>query len=156
MAIPDGNGGGEAGGSPGQTYHSDWMMVDQELVDRFADATFDHQYIHCDPVRAAEGPFSGTVAHGFLLLSLLSHLHARAGRPTPANVAASINYGFDRVRFVSPVRTGTRIRGRFIVIESVERQPGRFQQAVDAVIEIEGQDRPAVTARWLAQFVVST
>jgi acyl dehydratase len=147
-------GEGQAGALVGRTYQSEWLTVSQALVDRFAEVTFDHQYIHEDPVRAAKGPFGGTIAHGFLLLSLLTHLRANSKQPAPADAATRINYGFDRVRFVAPVRVGARIRGRFVVADLVEKRPGQFQQTLDAVIEIEGVDRPAVTARWLTQFVI--
>ena len=94
----------------GQTFQSEWLLIDQAMIDRFAEATGDFQYIHVDPERAAQTPFGGTVAHGFLTLSLLSRLHATLRRPPIKGIRMGINYGLDRVRFVHPVRSGSRVR----------------------------------------------
>ena len=135
----------------GRTYLSDWLLVDQPMIDRFAELTGDPQFIHVDPVRAAATPFGGTIAHGFLVLSLLSRLQAMSGRPRPEGAKMSVNYGFDRVRFTAPVRSGSRVRGRFTARSVEEKRPGQFQQVAEAVVEIEGGDKPALTALWIGQ-----
>ncbi len=134
--------GQEAGLSP-------WREVTQTMIDQFADATDDHQFIHCDPARAAaETPFGGTIAHGFLTLSLLSAF-AFETAPTIEGVDMGINQGFDTVRFIAPVKTGSRIRARFTLAEAKARPSGWVQVANDVTIEIEGSAKPALTARWL-------
>lgn len=138
----------------GQTWHSDWIVVDQSMIDRFADATGDHQFIHIDPVAAAATPFGGTVAHGFLTLSLLTRLLAAADRPPIEGIKMGVNYGLDQVRFVAPVRSGSRIRGAFTLAAIEEKRPGQFQQAMSCTIEIEGGDKPALVATWLGQFFI--
>ena len=140
----------------GAVYTSGWLTVSQQIVDRFADATGDHQFIHVDPERAARTPFGGTIAHGFLLLSLLPRLLADAGRPAIPGVVMGINYGTDRVRFVQPVRTESEVRGRFTIADIQEKAPGRYQQVLDAEMQVKGQDKPALIARWIGQFVVDT
>ncbi len=127
---------------------SPWRVVSQEMIDKFADATDDHQFIHVDPVQAAETPFGGTIAHGFLSLSLLSAL-AYEAIPPIQGVNIGVNYGFDRVRFASPVRSGARIRGRFVLAELTTRPSGWLHLNYDVTIEIEGSKKPALTARWL-------
>jgi len=127
---------------------SPWRVVSQEMIDKFADATDDHQFIHVDPVRAAETPFGGTIAHGFLSLSLLSAL-AYEAIPPIEGVNIGVNYGFDRVRFASPVRSGARIRGRFKLAEVTTRPSGWVHLNYDVTVEIEGSKKPALTARWL-------
>lgn len=131
--------------------YSEWLLVDQSMIDKFADVTIDHQYIHVDPVRASATPFGGTVAHGFLTLSLLSWMAETSGRPQIAGIRMSVNYGFDHVRFVTPVRSGTRIRAASTLKSVEEKRPGQFQQCHDIVVEIEATDTPALTARWLSQ-----
>lgn len=134
--------GQEAGLSP-------WREVTQTMIDQFADATDDHQFIHCDPARAAaETPFGGTIAHGFLTLSLLSAF-AFETAPKIEGVDMGINQGFDSVRFIAPVKTGSRIRARFTLAEAKARPSGWVQVANDVTIEIEGSAKPALTARWL-------
>ncbi|MBP7335714.1 MaoC family dehydratase [Niveispirillum sp.] len=133
---------------------SDWLAVDQPMIDRFAEATFDHQFIHVDPVRAAATPFGGTVAHGFLTLSLLSRMaETTVSTPVPG-IRMGVNYGFDRVRFVNPVRPGNRIRAASTLLAVEEKHPGQFQQRCNIVVEIEGADRPALVATWLNQLFV--
>lgn len=128
---------------------SDWLAVDQERIDRFADATGDHQWIHVAPARAkAESPFGATIAHGYLTLSLLPHmmletLEVQGGR-------MSINYGLNRVRFAAPVRAGDRIRARF-TLAALEDIPGGIQLTWHALIEIEGQHKPACVAEMIAR-----
>ncbi len=132
-----------------ETGLSPWREVTQTMIDQFADATDDHQFIHCDPVRAAaEAPFGGTIAHGFLTLSLLSAF-AFETAPRLEGADMGINHGFDAMRFVTPVRTGSRIRARFKLAEVKARPSGWVQIANDVTIEIEGSAKPALTARWL-------
>ena len=132
---------------------SDWITVDQTMIDAFADVTRDHQFIHTEPERAAEGPFGGTVAHGFLPLSLLSTL-AYGAVPVPDTATASINYGFDRVRFIAPVRTGTRLRARFR-LRRVESGDGTLSLTLTAQMEGDGMERPALIADWIVRLSVT-
>ena len=119
------------------------------MIDHFADATDDHQFIHCDPERAAaETPFGGTIAHGFLTLSLLSAMSYET-LPPLEGADMGINQGFDTVRFVAPVKTGARIRTRFVLADVKVRPSGWVEIAHDVTIEIEGSKKPALTARWL-------
>ncbi|MDH7638314.1 MaoC family dehydratase [Sphingomonas oryzagri] len=131
---------------------SDWLVVDQALIDRFADTTLDHQFIHVDPVRAAETPFGGTVAHGLLTLSMLPHLMSSIAQPDRPPARMGVNYGFDRVRFVHPVRSGSRIRAGATLAAIEEITPGQFQQTHDIAVEIEGEAKPALVATWLTRF----
>ncbi len=132
---------------------SDWMPVTQDMINRFADLTDDHQFIHVDPVRAAATPFGGTIAHGFLVMSLL----AKFGKSVEfalRGVQMGVNYGFDKVRLLAPVRAGKRIRGRFVLKDLIERAPGQWLSTLSATIEIEDERKPALIAEWLAlQFV---
>ncbi len=133
---------------------SPWHAVTQDMIDRFAEVTDDHQFIHTDPVRAkAETPFGGTIAHGFLTLSLLSLL-AREALPRLRDRAMGINYGFDRVRFMAPVKSGARVRGRFTLKEVVDRAEKLVMFRYAVSIEIEGGAKPALTADWLTLAVV--
>jgi acyl dehydratase len=128
---------------------SPWREVTQKMIDLFADATDDHQFIHCDPERAArETPFGGTIAHGFLTLSLLSTMTYETLPPLEGGGMA-INQGFDKLRFITPVKTGWRIRTRFVLAETKVRPSGWVQLAYDVTIEIENVLKPALTARWL-------
>ena len=132
----------------GEPFVSGWLTVDQTMIDRFAVATHDHQFIHVDPERAkAETPYGGTIAHGFLTLSLLSTL-AYDALPGVEGARIGVNYGFDRVRFLNPVRAGARVRGRFRMIGLTERAVS-VQTAWDAAIEIEQATKPALTAEWI-------
>lgn len=137
----------------GVVHHSDWIVVDQAMIDRFADATLDRQFIHVDPARAkAETPFGGTIAHGLLSLSLLPHLHSLIPELSAPSMKAALNYGFDRVRFVSPVRSGSRIRMAATISCFDELRPGSFQQTLDATIEVESEAKPALAASWIIRF----
>jgi len=128
---------------------SSWRLVDQSRIDAFAEITEDHQFIHVDPVRAArETPFGGTIAHGFLTLSLLSTF-AYEVLPTVEGAAMGVNYGFDKLRFVSPVRAGSRVRGRFRLAEATMRSPTELLSRTQVSVEIEGADKPALVADWL-------
>jgi acyl dehydratase len=127
---------------------SDWFRIDQKTIDAFADLTHDHYFIHTDPARAAATPFGGTIAHGFLTLSMLSAMAYQAC-PGVEGTKTQVNYGFNRLRFVSPVPTGSRIRGRF-VLTSFDVQPGgRWQSVFDVAVEIEGAAKPALVAEWI-------
>ena len=135
----------------------DWMEIDQELINQFADVTKDHQFIHIDPERAKATPFGTTIAHGFLTLSLLTHLSASANpeNPDPARFAGmvmGVNYGFEKVRFVSPVRVGSRIRVHSL-LSKVELKGNAIQQTRTMTVEVEGEERPALVADWLTRAV---
>ncbi|MCV6587324.1 MAG: MaoC family dehydratase [Marinibacterium sp.] len=127
---------------------SGWVVVDQPRINAFADATDDHQFIHVDPARAAETPFGGPIAHGFLTLSLLVPL-ARDAVPGIEGRKMAVNYGFDKIRFLAPVPAGARIRGRFRLLEVTQRAPGQVQTRTDVTVEIDGNDTPALIAEWL-------
>jgi acyl dehydratase len=132
---------------------SDWFLVDQERVNRFADVTLDHQFIHVDPERAKETPFGGTIAHGFLTLSLLVPLYIDF-IPVLENRTLVVNYGFDKIRFVAPVRVGKRIRALGTLADVSERKPGNVIMKIDVTVEIENEDKPALVAEWLSLHVV--
>ena len=132
---------------------SDWLTVDQARINAFADATEDRQFIHVDPDAAARTPFGGTVAHGFLSLSMLSRMAAEA-MLIPDNVKMAVNYGLDRVRFIAPVKSGQRIRGRFTLDSIDEKAPGQLLLRHSVTVEIEGVDKPALTAQWLGLLFV--
>lgn len=127
---------------------SDWVPIDQERINQFAQATGDHQWIHLDPVRAAAGPFGAPIAHGFLTLSLLPMLFESAFAVD--DVRMGVNYGLNRVRFVSPVRVGSRVRGRFKLL-SYEPLEGGAQLTVEATIELEGSAKPACVAETVSR-----
>lgn len=132
---------------------SDWVLIDQDKINKFADVSGDHQFIHVDPEAAAKTPFGGTIAHGFLTLSLLSQLAAGAVVRIEG-VRMGINYGFDKVRFLNPVKTGKRVRGRFTLISADERLPGQWAFKFGVKVEIEGEDKPALVAEWLTMQVL--
>ena len=127
---------------------SGWLTVDQARIDAFADATEDRQYIHVDPEAAKQTPFGGTIAHGFLSLSLLSRMAAEASL-LQEGLKMAVNYGFDRVRFLAPVRSGKRVRGRFTLDSVDEKAPGQLLIRQRVTVEIEGEEKPALTAEWL-------
>ena len=127
---------------------SPWILVSQDDINTFADVTGDHQFIHVDPEAAKATPFGGTVAHGFLTLSLLSQMAAHV-MLRPDTIKMAVNYGFDRVRFIAPVRSGKKVRGRFTLARMDEKKPGQFQFVHNVVVEIEGEDKPALTADWI-------
>jgi acyl dehydratase len=129
---------------------SDWLEVSQEKINAFADITEDWQFIHVDPDRAAHTPFGGTIAHGFLTLSLLSAM-AMDAIPRLEHTTMGVNYGFDKIRFLSPVNSGARIRGRFKVISADELKPGEMTIKYHVEVEIEGRTRPALTAEWISR-----
>jgi acyl dehydratase len=128
---------------------SAWHLVDQKRIDAFADVTEDHQFIHVDPDRAArETPYGSTVAHGFLTVSMLSVFSYEA-LPKIAGAVRGVNYGFDRLRFISPVRAGSRLRGRFTLVEAKLRGADVLESRTNVVVEIEGSVRPALVADWI-------
>src|SRR3954464_1756575 len=127
---------------------SDWILVDQARIDTFAEVTEDRQFIHVDPEAAARTPFGGTIAHGFLTLSLLSRMAAEATF-VPEDVKMAVNYGFDRVRFLAPVKSGKRVRGRFTLDSVDEKAPGQLLFRYTVTVEIEGEEKPALAAAWL-------
>ena len=135
----------------------DWFEVTQEQIDQFADVTHDHQFIHIDPEAAKATPFGTTIAHGFLTLSMLTHL-AKGASSAPADAARyegmvmGINYGFNRVRFVSPVKVGSRIRARAVTV-SVELKGSAIETARSFTVEIDGEDKPALVAEWVTRAV---
>ena len=132
---------------------SDWLLIDQERVDAFADATLDHQFIHIDVDKAAMTPFGGTIAHGFLTLSLLPHFLESASVPLEGLLMA-INYGTDKVRFLQPVKVGQRVRGRAVLAGADEKRPGQWLVKQTVTVEIEGEEKPAMVAEFLMLFFV--
>jgi acyl dehydratase len=133
---------------------SEWLTVDQAMINKFADATGDHQFIHVDPEKAALTPFGGTIAHGFLTLSLLPQLSQNADLPRLDGIRMGVNYGCNRLRFLAPVRAGKRVRGHFRLLDFEEKRPGQCQQTSEVTVEIEGEDKPALIAEWINQFFV--
>ena len=131
---------------------SDWLLIDQERINRFADATDDYQFIHVDPEKAAETTFGSTIAHGFLSLSVLPHLLAQI-MPIPDGLVMGINYGFDKVRFLAPVRAGKRVRVHAEVISVDQKDDNRFLIKQGISVEIEGEETPALVAEWLSMLV---
>lgn len=127
---------------------SSWLRIDQARIDQFAEATEDRQFIHVDPAGAEQTPFGGTISHGFLTLSLLSRMGAEA-MLVPEGLKMAVNYGLDRVRFLAPVRSGARVRGRFTLDSVEEKAPGQWLMRHTVTVEIEGEDKPALTAQWL-------
>ena len=135
------------------TRTSDWVTVDQNMINTFADATHDHQFIHVDEEKAKMTPFGGTIAHGFLSLSLLSHF-AASSMPRIKGAVMGINYGFEKVRFLVPVKAGARVRGTLKVAEVTEREPGQYLTKYEVSVEIENSDKPALIAEWLGLTIV--
>ncbi len=131
-----------------------WFRVEQSQIDAFADATLDHQFIHVDPVRAAATPFGGTIAHGFLTLSMLSYFAGHFSVLVEGAVMG-LNYGFDKVRFLSPVRVGSDIRARARVLDVQQKQPGQVLLKYEVIIEIRDEPKPAVVAEWLGMLVLA-
>lgn len=136
--------------------HSRWYVLDQSRIDAFAEVTEDWQWIHTEPERAAaETPFGGAIAHGFLTLSMLSAMTYDA-TPTVEGAAMGVNYGFNRIRFTNPVRAGQRVRAKFVTRDVAERSPGNWITTTGVTIEIDGESRPALTAEWLGLTVMES
>ncbi|MCK1491725.1 MaoC family dehydratase [Bradyrhizobium sp. 180] len=128
---------------------SSWHLIDQPRIDAYADVIEDHQFIHVDPERAKkETAFGTTIAHGFLTMSLMSIMSYEV-MPVIAGTTMGVNYGFDKLRFISPVRSGKRVRGRFMLTEAKLRKAGELQSRTNVTVEIEGEDKPALVADWL-------
>ena len=133
---------------------SDWITVDQQRIDAFAETTEDRPFIHIDPAAAAQTTFGGTIAHGFLSLSLLSRM-ATDVMQVPDITLMAINYGLDRVRFIAPFRAGSRVRGRFVLDAVEDKAPGQLLLRHTVTVEIEHQAKPALTAQWLGLIFIS-
>ena len=134
---------------------SEWFQIDQDRINAFADATLDHQFIHVDPEAAKATPFGGTIAHGFLTLSLLPYLQSQMSELViPANLKMGMNYGFDKIRFLAPVKTGSKVRAVATLKEVTEKSPGQFLFTAEYAIEIEGGSKPALIADWLVMYFV--
>ena len=132
---------------------TDWIEIDQDRINKFAEATGDHQYIHIDPERAAQTPFGTTIAHGFLTLSLMSMLSSMNGGLKLANTVMGINYGLDKVRFINPVKVNSKIRERFVLSSGEEKKPNHYLLKHTVTVEIEGEEKPALIAEWLGMTV---
>jgi acyl dehydratase len=132
---------------------TDWIEIDQDRINKFAEATGDHQYIHIDPERAAQTPFGTTIAHGFLTLSLMSMLSSMNGGLKLANTVMGINYGLDKVRFINPVKVNSKIRARFVLSSGEEKKPNHYLLKHTVTVEIEGEEKPALIAEWLGMTV---
>jgi acyl dehydratase len=132
---------------------SSWLTIDQQRIDEFAEATEDRQFIHVDPDAAAQTPFGSTIGHGFLTLSMLSRMAAEA-MLVPDSIKMAVNYGLDRVRFIAPVKSGKRIRGRFRLDSVDEKAAGQLLLRHTVTVEIEGEEKPALTAEWLGLIFV--
>jgi acyl dehydratase len=128
---------------------SSWHVVDQKRIDGYADVIEDHQFIHVDPERAKkETAFGTTIAHGFLTMSLLSIMSYEV-MPVISGTTMGVNYGFDKLRFISPVRSGSRVRGRFTLADASLRGPKELQSRTHVTVEIEGEEKPALVADWI-------
>ena len=133
---------------------SEWVEMSQERINQFAEATGDHQFIHVNEEMAKMTPFGGTIAHGFLTLSMIPYLGAQGGAPRVDGVKMGVNYGGNKVRFLAPVPSGSRIRGRSKITEFEEKRPGQFQYTTETTVEIEGSEKPAMIAEWITQVFV--
>jgi len=131
-----------------------WHVVDQSQIDQFADCTLDRQYIHVDPEKAKNTPFGSTIAHGFLTLSMLSHF-AESYSLLIEGLFMGVNSGFDKARFLAPVKVGSRIRGRATFLDIVEKSPGQYRIRTEVTVEIEGEDKPALVAEWITVQMVA-
>ena len=144
----------EMAASIGTERVSDWVVVSQDMIDKFAEATGDHQFIHVNPEMAAMTPFGGTIAHGFLSLSLMPMLAAKTDTPKIEGVKMGVNYGGNKTRFLTPVRSGSKVRGRFKLMSFTERKPGVWEQINEYTLEIEGAPKPALIAEWISLIYV--
>lgn len=132
---------------------SDWVLIDQDRIDRFADATLDHQFIHVDEDKAAQTPFGGTIAHGYLTMSLISHFLPECS-VLPEDAVMGINYGSDKVRFLQPVAVNSEVRGVATLKEVSEKAPGQLLLKNEFVVQIKGEEKPALVADVLSMFIV--
>jgi acyl dehydratase len=133
---------------------SRWFTITQAQIDTFANATHDHQFIHVDPEKAKETPFGGTIAHGFLSLSLLSAVAYDAGINLE-NTLMGLNYGFDKIRFLQPVSVNSKVRGHMVLANVLEKKPGQFLLTWDITIEIDSIEKPALNAQWLTMTIIN-
>ena len=134
---------------------SEWFRIDQDRINAFADATLDHQFIHVDPEKAKATPFGTTIAHGYLTVSLLPYLQSTIdGFITPKGTKMGMNYGFDKLRFMAPVKVDQRIRARAKLLEVTEKKPGQWLLKLEYTVEIEGEEKPALVAEWLLLYFV--
>ena len=133
---------------------SEWVEVSQERINKFAEATGDFQFIHIDEEKAKLTPFGGTIAHGFLTLSLIPVLSSMTEGARVTDVKMGVNYGGNKTRFISPVRAGKRVRAHVKLLALEEKRPGQWQQVNEYTIEIEGEEKPALIAEWIMQFFV--
>lgn len=132
---------------------TDWLTITQAQVNQFADCTLDHQFIHVDPESAKATPFGGTIAHGFLGLSLLSHFFEQYGLAIEG-CQMGVNYGLDKVRFINPIRVGSRVRARAKILSIEEKSPGQFLMRNEVTLEIDGEEKPALIAHWLGMQII--
>ena len=134
---------------------SEWFLIDQARINAFADATLDHQFIHVNPEQARMTPFGSTIAHGYLTVSLLPYLQTSIdGLVVPKGLKMGMNYGFDKLRFMAPVKVDKRIRARATLLEANERKPGQWLFKLECTVDIEGEDKPALIAEWLVMYFV--
>lgn len=131
-----------------------WLTVSQEMINQFADCTLDHQFIHVDPERAKDTPFGSTIAHGLLTLSLLPHF-AEEYSVLIKGFYMGINYGFDKVRFLAPVKVNSRLRARAKIVDISETKPGQFRMTTEVTVDIEGEEKPALVAEWISVQMVA-
>ncbi len=132
---------------------SEWVLIDQDRINSFADATLDHQFIHVDEEKAAQTPFGGTIAHGYLTMSLISHFLPECS-VMPDNIVMAINYGSDKVRFLQPVPVDSEVRGKATLKEVTEKKPGQLLLKNEFEMQIKGEDKPALVAEILSLFIV--
>lgn len=134
---------------------SEWFQIDQARINAFADATLDHQFIHVNPEMAKQTPLGSTIAHGYLTVALLPHLQSTIdGFVMPKGLKMGMNYGFDKLRFMAPVKVDKRIRARAKLLDATERKPGQWLLKLEYVVDIEGEDKPAMIAEWLVMYFV--
>lgn len=134
---------------------SEWFTIDQDRINAFADTTLDHQFIHVDPDKAKHTPFGTTIAHGFLTLSLLPYFQTTmADMIVPDGLKMGMNYGFDKIRFLAPVKVGSDVRAVATLKEVTEKKPGQYLFKVEMTVEIKGEDKPALLADWLLMYFV--
>ena len=133
---------------------SDWVEITQDRINKFAEATDDHQFIHVNEEAAKMTPFGGTIAHGFLTLSMIPYLTQQSDVPRPDGIKMAVNYGGNKTRFLNPVKSGKRIRGCWKLLGMEEKRPGQWQQTVEITVEIEGEDKPALICEWISMFYV--
>ncbi len=136
----------------GQTLHSPWLVLDQARINAFADATLDHQFIHTDPQKAAQTPFQGTIAHGLLTLSLLPYFSQQT-LPKLKGLKMGINYGYNKIRFLSPVASGSSLRAKILIQSFSPLNESQYQLVTQVTIEIQGQEKPALVAEWINLFI---